>query len=222
MLSINKTIKDTYPNLPFGIMIMKNLCNTNTHPKLDEEKIILEESIIKKYGSLSRSELKAASPLKEYAQFYKAFKKTYHVQLQLESVAQKGKSLPSVAAIVEAMFMAELKNQILTAGYDLSNIKLPVEATVSDGDVSFIGMGEKEKTPPEGDVIFKSMNTILGSIICGPNHQNRIIRETTSVMFTVYGVPNITQDQIEQHFNDIAHYVKIVSPNATIENIIII
>ncbi len=222
MLTLNHSIIDQYPNLPFGIMIMNNLHNSTTHPALDNEKLLLEQSIRHKYGDLKRSELKSISPLYEYAQFYKRFKKTYHVQLQLESVALKNKSLPSVAAIVEAMFMAELKNQVLTAGYDLSNINMPVEATLSNGDVSFMGMGEKEKTPPKGDVIFKSIDTVLGSIICGPNHANRITSETKSVMFTVYGVPDITQEQIEQHFDDIVDYVKIVSPNASVENKIII
>ena len=47
-------------------------------------------------------------PIPAYNACYKGFKKTYHVQLQLESVALKGRSIPRVAALMEAMFMAEL------------------------------------------------------------------------------------------------------------------
>jgi hypothetical protein len=42
-------------------------------------------------------------------------KKTYHIALQLEPVVLKGKSLPNVAALVEAMFTAELGDLLLTA-----------------------------------------------------------------------------------------------------------
>ena len=45
----------------------------------------------------------------------KHLKKTYHVQHQLESVVLKGKSLPNVAALVAAMFMAERDDLLLTA-----------------------------------------------------------------------------------------------------------
>jgi hypothetical protein len=47
-------------------------------------------------------------------------------QSELESVARKGKSIPSRAALVEAMFIAELENLILTAGNDLDVVVPPV------------------------------------------------------------------------------------------------
>ncbi len=59
-------------------------------------------------------------PLPAYASYYRAFDKTYHVLGQLKSVAVKGKAIPSVAALVEAMFIAELHNGLLTAGHDLA------------------------------------------------------------------------------------------------------
>jgi hypothetical protein len=63
-----------------------------------------------------------------YADYYRAYGKTYHVSAQWESVAVKGKAIPRRAALVEAMYMAELKNLILTAGHDLASIALPVRA----------------------------------------------------------------------------------------------
>jgi hypothetical protein len=49
-------------------------------------------------------------PIKTYHDYYKRFKKTYHILLQLESIVFKNKSIPKVSSLVEAMFMAELKN----------------------------------------------------------------------------------------------------------------
>lgn len=61
--------------------------------------------------------------LKAYRAFYKAFGQTYHVQLQLESVVHKGKSLPSVSLLVDANFMAELKTLVLTTGHDADRLE---------------------------------------------------------------------------------------------------
>lgn len=75
--------------------------------------------------------------LQAYNTYYCRFKKSYQVQLQLESIAWKGKSIPSVSALVEAMFMAEMKNMLLTAGHDLDVLQLPLTLDVSKGTESY-------------------------------------------------------------------------------------
>jgi hypothetical protein len=45
-----------------------------------------------------------------YVDYYRRHGKTYHVKAQRESIALKGKPIPARAALVEAMFMAELKS----------------------------------------------------------------------------------------------------------------
>ena len=222
MLTLSPSIKNQNPNIPFGIMVMHNVQNPKNHPILNAEKKELEEHIRKIYGHLNRAELKQTSPLMEYNAFYKQFKKTYHVQLQIESIAHKQKALPSVASLVEAMFMAELKNQLLTAGYDYDKLQGPLEVTFSTGENSFIGIGGKEKNPPSKDVVLSDNNNILGSILCGPDHQCRITEQTTNVLFAIYGVPNISQSDIHNHLDDIANYVRIISPDARIETVIVV
>ena len=74
--------------------------------------------------------MREIEPLPAYAAYYKRFGQRYHVGMQLESVAQKGKDLPDVAALVEGMFVAELRNLILTAGHDLDQIALPLRLDV--------------------------------------------------------------------------------------------
>ncbi|GAI35107.1 unnamed protein product, partial [marine sediment metagenome] len=61
-----------------------------------------------------------------------------HVLLQLESIVFKNKSIPKVASLVEAMFMAEIKNLLLTAGHDLDAIDLPIKLDVSSGGEKYI------------------------------------------------------------------------------------
>ncbi len=119
---------------------------------------------------------------------------------QLESIANKKRSIPDVAALVEAMFMAEVENQLLTAGYDFANLNEPFNVRLADGKSTFEGMGKNLKNPPKDDIIFTDSQQDLGSIICGPDHAHRITEKTTNVMFVIYGVPGITVLQMEDHF----------------------
>jgi len=43
-----------------------------------------------------------------FAQYYKRFDKTYHVLQQVESIALKGKHLPSMSPLVDSNLIAEM------------------------------------------------------------------------------------------------------------------
>ena len=119
---IDFTISDEwrrlYPGASVGTLAMNGVNNPPENAALNTQKEELELAIRQQYAGLDRQALKSLPVFQAYRTYYKRFKKSYHVQLQLESVAFKGKSIPRVAALVEAMFMAELKNLLLTAGHD--------------------------------------------------------------------------------------------------------
>jgi len=58
------------------------------------------------------------------------FNKTYHIQLQLESIVLKGKSLPDVLPAVAANFIAEMETLVLTAGHDVAQLRGPISSGV--------------------------------------------------------------------------------------------
>ena len=133
MFNITEACKTAYPDGGAGVLVMRNVTNPKTHAALDDRKQALEESLRERFAGGDRATIRALEPIQAYNTYYRKFKKTYHVQLQLESVAFKGKSIPSVASLVEAMFMAELKNMLLTAGHDLDVVNGQVTLDVSDG-----------------------------------------------------------------------------------------
>jgi len=118
--------KTTHPGASAGFLVLTGLENPAAHAELDARKHQLEEDIRQTYAGLDRKAIEALPVIQAYTRYYKRFKKSYHVQLQLESIAFKCRSLPGVAALVEAMFMAEVKNLLLTAGHDLDTLSLPV------------------------------------------------------------------------------------------------
>ena len=125
--------KSAFPGAHAGVLVMQDVHNPASHAGLERCKEALMGELRARYGGLDRSQLQALPGLQVYDAYYKRFKKTYHVQLQLESIVFKGKSIPSVAALVEAMFMAEIKNMLLTAGHDLDTLQLPIRLDVTRG-----------------------------------------------------------------------------------------
>lgn len=126
-----------HPGAAVGVLAVRGVANPPQHPALDAAKARLEQALRERYAGLDRATLGQLPVLQAYAAYYKSFKKTYHVQHQLESVVFKGKSLPNVAALVEAMFMAELQDLLLTAGHDLSALRLPLTLDVAKGDETY-------------------------------------------------------------------------------------
>ncbi len=218
MLQIDKAVKEQYPDTTFGIMIMTE-CVAVTSVALEPARSDLETSLQERFSGLDKSQMRAISPFSDYHNYYKRFRKTFHVLQQCESIASRKKQIPNGVPLVQSMFMAELKNQILTAGYDCSTLHHPFHVQLADGETGFNGMGKATRTPPKDDIIFTCDQKILGSIICGPDHEHRIQKSTNHVLFAAYGVPGISTLQIETHFQDISNFVRLSAPDTTIQDI---
>ena len=104
MFEVTEAWKSAFPGAHAGVLVMQNVINPASRANLERTKEALMGELRARYGGLDRSQLLALPNLQVYDAYYKRFKKTYHVQLQLESIVFKGKSIPSVAALVEAMF----------------------------------------------------------------------------------------------------------------------
>src|SRR5688572_32562331 len=119
MFEVTPSWKTSYPEAHVGVLIMRDVSNPSSHPALESKKAELEEHLRLQFSGQDRAAIASYPLLKAYAEYYRQFKKTYHIQLQLESIVLKGKSIPNVAALVESMFMAEMQDFLLTAGHDL-------------------------------------------------------------------------------------------------------
>jgi DNA/RNA-binding domain of Phe-tRNA-synthetase-like protein len=155
--------------------------------------------------------------LQAYAAYYRRFAKTYHVQLQLESIVFKGKSIPGVAALVEAMFMTEIKNLLLTAGHDLDVLQLPITVDVSQGDERCTLLRGQAQELKAGDMFMHDGAGIISSILYGPDQRTAISEQTRNVAFTVYAPAGITEETTLNHLRDLQHNVLLVAPDAQLE-----
>ncbi len=196
---------------------MRNVANPARHAALDQQKAELETRLRAQFSSYDRARLSESSILQAYSKYFKRFKKTYHVQLQLESIIFKGKSIPNVAALVEAMFMAELKNMLLTAGHDLATLQLPVTIDVSKGDERYIMINGQAQRLKPGDMMMTDGGGIISNVLYGPDQRTRITPSTAQAFFMVYIPPGIENQVVYQHLHDIQANVMTIAPQAHTE-----
>ncbi len=217
MFEITEGWKSTFPEAHAGVLVMRAVHNPASHPELEHCKEDLLRELHSRFGNLDRSQLQALPALRVYGAYYKRFNKTYHVHLQLESILFKGKSIPSGIALVEAMFMAEIKNMLLTAGHDLDTLQLPIRLDVTRGDEVYTLMrGQPQQVKP-GDMSISDGLGIISNIIYGPDQRTQIQPVTRNVIYTTYAPAGIPQASITRHLQDIEGYVRTFSPVAKTE-----
>ena len=217
MFTVSESWRGAYPEGVVGILAMRHLANPEHTSALERQKEQLENLLRSRFSNYDRRTLKALPVIDVYNGYYKRFKKTYHVLLQLESVVIKGKSIPRALPLVEAMFMAELKNQLLTAGHDREALQPPVTIDVAEGSERYVRINGQEQQLKPGDMMIADSQGIISSVVYGPDQRSRITSETRRAFFTVYGPPGIANETVHEHLQDIKEYVLLVAPKAEVE-----
>ncbi len=212
--TVSDAWRETYPRAAIGVLAMRDVANPERHSDLDARKAELESELRARFTNHDRAALKSIPVLRAYDNYYKQFGKSYHVRLQLESVVHKGKTIPGVAALVEAMFMAELKNLLLTAGHDLDAVETPLRVNVATGDESYVRMDGREQILKPRDMTISDARGVISSVVYGPDRRTRITPRTQRVLFTVYAPPGIDGETVRLHLEDIRENVLVVSPDA--------
>ncbi len=217
MMIISKSWEQAYPGAVVGELRLGEVANPEGDSVLDQRKETLEADLRARFSGYDRAGLRDIPVLQAYHAYYKRFDKTYHVQLQLESVVLKGKSIPRVAALVECMFMAELKNLLLTAGHDTDRLIDPVQLGVAQGDEVYMLLNGQEQALKAGDMYIADREAAISSVIYGPDRRTRIRPETKRALFTVYAPPGIGEEAVWEHLRDIEANVRLIAPEVKTE-----
>jgi DNA/RNA-binding domain of Phe-tRNA-synthetase-like protein len=112
------------------------------------------------------------------------------------------------------MFMAELKNLLLTAGHDLGALHMPVGIYVADGSERYVRLNGQEQQLKPGDMFIADAQGVMSSIIYGPDRRTQINPETQRVAFTVYGTPGIKVEAVRRHLEDVQANILLIAPQA--------
>lgn len=219
MLTVSDAWKTTYPGASAGVLLMTGLANPAEHPDLDREKASLEEALRAEFDGMDRGRIRTLPPFDAYNAYFSRFGKTYHVQLQVESIAFKGRTIPRVATLVEAMFMAELKNRLLTAGHDADALQGAVRLDAARGSESYTMMNGQQQTLKVGDMYMADAEGVISSVVYGPDGRTRITPNTSRALFAVYAPPGVSADSVRWHLEDISRTIRLVVPAAEVASL---
>lgn len=214
--------RNHHPGSTIGILEISNVDNTLPCPELDAKKGIVENELRKRYEGFSRSDFMATPILAEYEKYYKSFEKTYHVQLQLESIVLKGKSLPNVSPLVDANFAAEMQTLILTAGHDVSKLNSPVSIDISNKEDTITQMNGSTKPMRPGDMLMRDAGGVCCSIIYGQDNRSPISKETTHALYVAYAPVGISPESVSAQLQGILANILTFSPNCKVEQEVLI
>ena len=214
MLVATDAWKAAFPGAAAGVLVLRDVANPPHAAALEARKRELEQTLRNADPSDN-----AARVLGAYDDYYRAHGQTYHVRAQRASVAVKGKPIPSRAALVEAMFMAELASCVLTAGHDLSALEPPLTIDVTQRGDTYVLLNGKTAELRDGDMKMADGRGIVSSILRGPDDRTRITPQTRDVVFAAYAAPGIDARVVERHLGDLRANVLLIAPDARTETL---
>lgn len=211
IFSATEKWKEQHPGACVGFLSLTNLINNDQSAGLESYK---EEVVKHLQSSFSdREEIKSLPQIEAYQRYYKQFKKTYHVLLQIDSVALGGRNIPRVNPLVEAMFAVELKNGLLTAGHDAAKLSLPLTLDSAAGTEEYTLMNGKPQVTKAGDMCVRDGQGVISSIVYGPDEHTHITPQTTSAVFVVYAPVDIGRAAVLLHLDDLEFCIRLFSPD---------
>jgi DNA/RNA-binding domain of Phe-tRNA-synthetase-like protein len=219
MLTITATDawKEAHPGAQIGLLEISGVDNAQPAPALDQEKLAIEGRLREKYAGFSRDDFLALPVMQAYHRYYRKFGYTYHVLLQLESVALKGKSLPHVSPLVDANFAAELDTLILTAGHDVAQLAAPVVIDIAREGDEITQMGGNRKDVPVGDMLMRDAQGVACTILRGQDNRSPISKNTTHVLYVSYVPEGVTEGQVRAHLEAMEKHVRLFAPDCRVE-----
>ena len=200
--------------VPFGVLEVtypeRALWHTEDfHSMVEEHLRLLRE----KYADYDR---KALFGENVYFRFFKKFKKTYPVMMQLESFLLKGRPFPMENPVTAIPFLVELETQILSGTHDVDDVHGTVRLFAGTEKAPFAGMrGEEVHTYP-GDFCARDNEGIIFSMIAGADARTCVKETSRHVFYPVFGVAGQPEAEISAVLDRLEEYVRVLAPEADI------
>jgi DNA/RNA-binding domain of Phe-tRNA-synthetase-like protein len=208
-----------HPGAVIGLLEVTGIYNSGSSPVLDDHKRAVEARLRERYHGFTRPDFLALPVLAAYDRYYKRFDKTYHVQLQLESIVLKGKNLPSVSPLVDANFVAEVKTLVLTVGHDVRQLQEPVIVDVAQSGDQMTQMNGTSKTIRAGDMIMRDAGGISCTILYGQDNRSPISAATSHVLYVAYAPVGVGAAAVEAQLRGIEANIRHFAPAAAVEQL---
>jgi DNA/RNA-binding domain of Phe-tRNA-synthetase-like protein len=219
MVSISATDgwQKAHPEASIGILEISGIDNSRRSSRLDEQKREVEARLRDRYQGFTRQDFLTLPVMAAYDKYYARFDKTYHVQLQVESIILKGKNLPIVSALVDANFTAEVETFVLTAGHNADKLNGRISMDVSRVGDQMTQMNGIQKELRAGDMIMRDEEGICCSILYGQDNRSPITPQSTHTLYISYCPPGVPREALDTQLDRILEYIRLFAPLVKME-----
>ena len=149
-----------------------------------------------------------------YFRYFRKFKKTYPVMMQVESFLLKGKPFPDGRYTNAVAFLTELKTRCLLGSHDADMIEgdLVVYQETERTNFPSIHGGEAHSYP--GDFTCKDDLGVVVSMIAGADARTCLNENSSHVLYFAFGTPGMKTETLEGYLNQLETYIKVLAPTA--------
>ena len=217
LISATDEWRGAHPGAVIGLLELSGVVNTHPSPLLNDRKRETEARLRERYQGFTRQDFLSLPVMLAYERYYKRFDKTFHVQLQVESIVLKGKNLPDVSPLVDSNFIAEVETFVLTAGHDVAKLQGSILMDVSREEDHITQMNGVSKAIRAGDMIMRDANGISCSIIYGQDNRSPISTETSHVLYVAYAPMGVPAETVDPQLRKIEENIRLFSPMAIME-----
>lgn len=150
-----------------------------------------------------------------YFRYFRKFKKTYPVMMQVESFLLKDRPFPEGEYINAVAFLTELKTHILLGTHDVDRIKGDLVIYNESAKTPFPGMFNPDCHSYPKDITGRDDEGIIISMIAGADARTCIHEDTSHVVYLVFGLPDMAMS-IEEVAEQIRTNVYKLAPTAEV------
>ena len=219
MLNIRKDPALTQRGIPFGLVEVR-------YPdpaawRAEDFYALAETELAGLKERFAQYDRKAVFSEHPYSRFFKKFKKTYPVMLQLESFLLKSRPFPRSSPAAEVPFLAELMTLVLSGAHDVQGVQGEICLYSALEKEPFPGMrGEEAHTYP-GDVCGRDEGGVIFSMIAGADERTCVKPGSRHVFYPVFGVPDQPSEALREPMEQIARYARVLSSEAEVESMVL-
>jgi DNA/RNA-binding domain of Phe-tRNA-synthetase-like protein len=192
--SISSAYELKYPGVGFGLTLISGCKPLADTAGFDQYKRKLLRKMRK------RETLSGISQrIDIYDKFFQSFGYECPLPQHLKRTINSG--FPKYNLMVDAHFMAEMCAGILVAVTDFDRIGGKLTLDVARGGETSVGMGGRQFTMKEGEIVLKDEKDIICVLCQGADEKTKVRDDTRNVLFYSYAVPGINMIHLKEGLN---------------------
>lgn len=149
-----------------------------------------------------------------YFRYFRKFKKTSPVMMQVESFLLKGRPFPEGHYTNAVAFLTELKTRCLLGSHDADMIEgdLIIYQETEKTPFPSIHGGEAHSYP--GDITCRDDISVVVSMIAGADARTCLNENSRHVLYFAFATPGMEAETVKGYLEQVEQYAKVLAPGA--------